>query len=860
MADRNKDRLERLARLADQLDRASESLPGDTDQQNLPTSDDDLSPQELEELSRVREALDFIHSVCPAYDDPGNQATPTIPAAGETPTGQRDTVWNQVETYPGAAESEPPGPSRLGRFQLKTQLGEGGFARVYLAYDPQLNRPVALKLLRESLFFSDEVKHRFEREAQAAAILQHLGIVPVFESGMIDGQRYIASAYCPGITLEQWLQQQEGRPLPTRLVARMITQLADALQHAHDRGIVHRDLKPANILVETETTVDAEADEWSTLPQRLRIADFGLARHATTTNQMQTSEGAIVGTPAYMSPEQAAGSTEIDGRSDIYSLGVLFYELLTGSVPILRDNNLDTLQAVRREEPGNPGKLRSGLPRDLEAICMKCLQKAPDQRYPSAYDVAAELNHWLAGEPVAARHASFVERSWKWVRRNPGFTTAFAVITAALLFALFQWRSAVHENRRAERNLALGQQVIDQMVNRVADDRTLPSGLRLELAERAAKFQEQLLVESPQNVMIARQSVRAYNRLARILFDLSEHEVALKMIDQAIEIGQAMPDNEKVKPLLQSALQIKAGLLTRLNRIDESLEVVDQAEASQSEDPFQQSSSQFSRGMAYLEKGELAKAVAEFEASQEAIRDYQGELVHANKFSRINFYWGRALMKDGQFNQAMKHTETAREYLEPILSSGHGFQTILEEMARCDLQSAEILGLQAEQPESELDLQQQESCRARAAENLEQALARFEQLVNRNDRVDRLFGQYAYVYTLLINLEVDRKDLDAAAELAEDFTELAARVPEDNVHREEIASNLIEQWWLIHGAMLQAGESGDAEEVAEFAVECLHQWLDAYPSSKALQQWQQQIEGQPRESRAEDPADGSIQN
>jgi WD40 repeat protein len=321
--------------------------------------------------------------------------------------------------------------THLGRFQLRRELGQGAFGIVWLAHDPQLRRDVALKVPRLEALVSPAARERFLREARAAAGLDHPNVVPVFEAGEIGSVCYIASAYCPGSTLAHWLKQRSD-PVPALEAALLVATLAEAVEHAHRRGVIHRDLKPANILL--EPLAEGTGTGLGYVP---RITDFGLAKLQEEGEGGQTQSGAIVGTPAYMAPEQAIGqSREVGPAADVYALGAILYELLTGRPPFLAETVLDILVQVRAGDPVSPGQLRGKLPRDLETICLKCLHKEAGKRYSSAQALAEDLRRFLGGEPIQARPVGWVERALKWVKRRPVAAALWGVSVTALLVVL----------------------------------------------------------------------------------------------------------------------------------------------------------------------------------------------------------------------------------------------------------------------------------------------------------------------------------------------------------------------------------------------------------------------------------------
>lgn len=356
---------------------------------------------------------------------------------------------------PGANSAAPL--RRLGRFQIERELGRGGYGVVFLALDPLLKRQVALKIPHLASLVLEEPRQRFLREARAAAGLAHPHIVPVYEAGEAGSICYLASAYCPGPTLAVWLRQQTSLVAPRR-AATLLASLALAMQHAHERGVLHRDLKPSNILLEVEGTSGTRLPEPGP-----RITDFGLAKVAEADEDI-TRTGMIFGTPSYMAPEQATGDPRRLGpATDLYALGAILYEMLTGRPPFQGPSPLDTLEQVRTQEPVPPRRLQPTVPRDLERICLKCLSKEPARRYASAAQLADEVHRFLKGEAlVCMRPVGRAERLWRWARRNPSLALTggaaavllLLVVVVSLLFGVTATRDAA-DLRQA--NVVIGQ-------------------------------------------------------------------------------------------------------------------------------------------------------------------------------------------------------------------------------------------------------------------------------------------------------------------------------------------------------------------------------------------------------------------
>jgi formylglycine-generating enzyme required for sulfatase activity len=350
---------------------------------------------------------------------------------------------------PAPYEPLPTG-SAVGPYRIMGRRGGGGMGVIYQAYDTQLGRTVALKFLRWERAADPDLVERFQREARAASALNHPHLCAVHAVGTHANQPYLVMEWIDGGTLAHHLG---GAPLSSRDAAALLLPLAHAVAYAHGRGIIHRDLKPANVLL---TNGGAALG----VP---KIVDFGLAKRLDVESHTQTGE--LLGTPNYMAPEQTSGRPqEIGPAADIYALGAILYELLTGRPPFVGSTPLETLNQVRDHEPVPPCRLQPQVPHDLEVICLKCLRKAPSERYASAAALAEDLQHFQAGKPIAARPVSALERTTKWVRRHKTITglLALVVLLAAGGAALvaWHWRSAVlalEEAEAARRERALAQ-------------------------------------------------------------------------------------------------------------------------------------------------------------------------------------------------------------------------------------------------------------------------------------------------------------------------------------------------------------------------------------------------------------------
>jgi WD40 repeat protein/tRNA A-37 threonylcarbamoyl transferase component Bud32 len=324
----------------------------------------------------------------------------------------------------------------FGDYELLEAIARGGMGIVYKARQASLNRIVAVKMILKGELADEQSVERFRAEAEAAANLDHAHIVPIYEVGEHEGQQYYAMRFVEGTSLAALPRGEARREVEFLATA------ARAVHHAHKRGILHRDLKPSNILVDVAGT-----------PQ---VTDFGLAKRLTLGSGpgVETVSGALLGTPRYMAPEQAAGRKGLTVAVDVYSLGVVLYERLTGHTPFSADTMFEVLRQVLEDEPPRPSTFSPRLDRDLETICLKCLEKDPAKRYGSADELADELERWLRGEPILARSIGRVERALRWCRRNPTVSAAMAAAAVAVLSALALFILYGVESLRTARRLA----------------------------------------------------------------------------------------------------------------------------------------------------------------------------------------------------------------------------------------------------------------------------------------------------------------------------------------------------------------------------------------------------------------------
>ncbi len=495
-------------------------------------------------------------------------------------------------------------------YEILGVLGRGGMGVVYKARQVQLNRIVALKMILAGGHAGAYQRQRFVTEANAVAALQHPNIVQIYETGERDGLPYFSLEYCDGGSLQQKLG---GQPMAPKTAADIAEQLSRAMQYAHERGIVHRDLKPANILFageeaaaakergtsskdtkvpskdaktltkDTKLSRDATKDVsqskitqsragqsvtssragTSTASLRAsrvtpKVTDFGLAKRLEDDSGL-TGSGTILGTPSYMAPEQAEGNSRSVGPpADIHALGAILYEMLTGRPPFLGESVVETMNQVRTMDPVPPTRIQPKTPKDLETVCLKCLQKEMHKRYASAGELADDLRRYLHGEPIAARPVSTLEKGYKWAKRRPAQAGLIALSVAMLiasavggvLFGELKDHQAevekdLHDRaevqrERAEDNFKSAREAVDSLLVRVGSEKLehVPKTerLRKDLLEKSLDFYDRFLKLAGNDPAVNREAGWAYQRVGRIRNDLGDRKAAIAAYEKAIEL------------------------------------------------------------------------------------------------------------------------------------------------------------------------------------------------------------------------------------------------------------------------------------------------------------------------------------
>ncbi len=390
------------------------------------------------------------------------------------PAGLGASSADATRTAPRKGEGEGPAPRAVGGYEILGEIARGGMGVVYRARQPGLGRLVALKMILPGQLVTAEAVRRFRTEAENVARLAHESIVPIYEVGEYEGQPFFTMKLIEGGSLDWHVERLLGDP---RASASLMATVARAVHHAHQHGLIHRDLKPSNILL----------DEVG----RPHVTDFGLAKRLEASIDL-TRSNAIVGTPCYMAPEQAAGQQNVTMAADVYGLGAILYELLCGGPPFKAETPLETLRQVLQDDPEPPSRRRGGVPRDLEVIALKCLAKEPERRYGGTLELAEDLERWLAGEAITARPTGALERGVRWVRRHPALAALIVVSFLGSLALVGALVAGSYNARLAKANAKLEEALETAERERAEADRQRARAVEAERLTRQHAYVSQM--------------------------------------------------------------------------------------------------------------------------------------------------------------------------------------------------------------------------------------------------------------------------------------------------------------------------------------------------------------------------------
>jgi serine/threonine-protein kinase len=705
------------------------------------------------------------------------------------------TLAPNPDVAPVAMPLQPTGiqtGASFGDYQVIETIAKGGMGIVFKARQRKLNRVVAIKMILAGQFADKADVERFYTEAEAAAAISHPNIVRIYEIGEVQGQHFFSMEYIEGHSLSELVREN---PLAPRRAAEFVRTIAETMQFAHEKGILHRDLKPSNVLVDAQ--------------QRPLITDFGLAKHQENESQLTVS-GAVIGTPSYMPPEQAEGKGSLIGpRSDIYSLGAILYELVAGRPPFRAASPFETIRQVIQDEPLSPRLVNPGVPRDLETICLKCLQKDPARRYDTSQLLADELGRFLRGEPILARPISSLARFWRLCLRYPVASLAIAAAVLLLVTTAIVSTSASIVTARAlaasEESLRDAMQVVEEFLTKVSEDTLLNQpGLqpvRRDLLEKALVYYQKFLRQRANDPRVQSELAGAMFRVGQITELLESPNEALPSYDQAramqaAQLARRPSDPERLKAL-GNTLNAIGTVHVKLKDYDRARKEYREAIAvRQRLAELDAGSGEYQRILAntYMNLGLAEYGAADFDAARTQLDQSQRirqaalatplppetALKLRCDLGKGHFSLGNLAAADQDLEQAIERFQAAAGEFEAVVAARPEDLDNQKLLATCYRRLGDFLG---EQP-------------AIARAWFGKALARLTPLAAKNPEVVDYQTEQAGIYMNLAGLELDAGNAKAgvaALAAARDILQpLADRYPQVPRYQRDLAVTLRE--------------------------------------------------------------------
>lgn len=747
-------------------------------------------------------------AVCPTCGEIGMDCDthgPDQTAISELPTLDPSEIPSLVaptpatRVSPAAAERTQVKPLRIGNYEVVDELGRGGMGVVYKARHHDLERFVAIKMILAGGYASAESARRLRIEAEAVARLQHPNIVQIFDVGEHDGQPFLVLEYLQAGNLARKIA---GKPQPPRVAAELIRTLSRAIDYAHINGILHRDLTPSNVLLSalgvTPRTGAAGPAAVLDLAQAMpKITDFGLAKRLDD-DASQTRAGVVMGTPSYMAPEQASGNLQDAGPScDIYSLGAILYELLSGRPPFIAETALLTIEQVLQQEPVPPTRLQPRLPRDLETICLKCLEKEPAKRYASAGALADDLDRFLKGEPIFARRTGAAARVWRWSKRRPALA-ALIVVSAAATVALLAgsyWSNGLirAERDRAEDNLSLSLRAVDGMLTEVGEvDFAYEPRLdekRLALLARALALYQEFLARQADDPRLQLETAQAHRRIGDIERWLGNQEAAGAAYERAIPLFERLRLEQPTRPEMRRWLAYCQNYLGEVHRQSSRPQLAERA---------------------------YARAMAQ---SAELKQEFPESVEYAQDLARAKYNAGILFRETNRADQAEKALTAAELELESLTKSHADDASLRQDLARVKLNLGAVYRATARSDRAiACDDEAIQLYAALAKAFPQQREYRYELAVAHSNRGN--------VYNRLGDNERAQGDYQAAGEL---LRKLIDDYPSAPSLRQELANT----YNSLAAAQAAAGDVGGAQQTWTKAVELLRELVAQHGSVPA---------------------------